>query len=559
MSNYSERNNAALAVALRRQYLSPLDVSSVFKCLADFEAYVTRNSAYTNSDYETADNEFLQKINPYSYPGQIVAVLDEENNTAKAYVINKCGALATGENIADRYSEVGKSIDVDAKTIEIKNGVLMLAGLNNVPAERTKAYQPTLDANGKLVWAPVSETTVEGLQTLVSALQERVSTIENKEATWDGAVTDVAAIKAKYIKEVAYAEDTGIFTFTLQDGTTKTVDLAIEKVVTNFAYDADSKNLVLTLADGSTQKVPMTAFIDDYTVEEGALQVQLAISEDNKISATIVDGSITEAKLSTDITEKLAQVQDGVDAKAALANKADKTVVDGLVTDNATNKADIASLKTNVADKVGEDEVNDLIAAASIDGSKVTGAVASATKAASATSADKTVGKLQFGNKEFDGSALQTLLASDLGALTPALIKAGSNITVSTDPETNEVTIAAQEAEDNRRVIKIDGTEKLAVDSKGALNLAGGANVTLVPVVDEDGNLTVTVQATDTKYTAGDGIEISEANVIALKAKSVDTASIADSAVTNEKIESVNVSKLAQTDDEILILDGGQA
>lgn len=559
MSNYSERNNAALAVALRRQYLSPLDVSSVFKCLADFEAYVTRNSAYTNSDYETADNEFLQKINPYSYPGQIVAVLDEENNTAKAYVINKCGALAEGENIADRYSEVGKSIDVDTKTIEIKNGVLMLAGLSNVPTERTKAYQPTLDANGKLVWSPVSETTVEGLQTLVSALQERVSTIENKESAWDGAVTDVAAIKAKYIKEVAYAEDTGIFTFTLQDGTTKTVDLAIEKVVTNFAYDADSKNLVLTLADGSTQEVPMTAFIDDYTVEEDALQIQLAISTDNKISATIVDGSITEAQLSSGITEKLAQIQDGVDAKAALADKADKTVVDGLVTDNTANKADIASLQTAIAEKVGEDEVNDLIAAASINGNKVTGTVANATKAASATSADKTVGKLQFGDKEFDGSALQTLLASDLGALTPALIKAGSNITVSTDPETNEVTISAQEAEDSRRVVKVDGTEKLAVDSKGALNLAGGANVTLVPVIDESGNLTVTVQATDTKYTAGDGIEISDANVIALKAKSVDTEAIADSAITNEKIESVNVSKLAQTDDEILILDGGQA
>lgn len=559
MSNYSERNNAALAVALRRQYLSPLDVSSVFKCLADFEAYVTRNSAYTNSDYETADNEFLQKINPYSYPGQIVAVLDEENNTAKAYVINKCGALAEGENIADRYSEVGKSIDVDTKTIEIKNGVLMLAGLSNVPTERTKAYQPTLDANGKLVWSPVSETTVEGLQTLVSALQERVSAIENKEAAWDGAVTDVAAIKAKYIKEVAYAEDTGIFTFTLQDGTTKIVDLAIEKVVTNFAYDADSKNLVLTLADGSTQKVPMTAFIDDYTVEEDALQIQLAISTDNKISATIVDGSITEAKLSSGITEKLAQIQDGVDAKAALADKADKTVVDGLVTDNTANKADIASLQTAIAEKVGEDEVNDLIASASINGNKVTGAVANATKAASATSADKTVGKLQFGDKEFDGSALQTLLASDLGALTPALIKAGSNITVSTDPETNEVTISAQEAEDNRRVVKVDGTEKLAVNSKGALNLAGGANVTLVPVIDESGNLTVTVQATDAKYTAGDGIEISDANVIALKAKSVDTEAIADSAITNEKIESVNVSKLAQTDDEILILDGGQA
>lgn len=588
MSNYAERINAALGVALRRQYLSPLDVSSVFKSMEDFTAYVTRNAAYSNAAYSAKENEFLQKINPYSYPGQVVAVLDEANSTAKAYIINKCGALEEGENIADRYSEVGKSIDVDTKTIQIKNGVLMLAGIENVPAERTKAYQPTLDANGKLVWSPVSETTVEGLQTLVSALQERVSAIEGKEDAWDGAVTDVAAIKAKYIKEVAYEESTGVFTFTLQDGTTKVVDLAIEKVVTNFEYDEESKSLILTLADGTKQMVPMTAFIDDYTVEENALQIQLAITNDNVISAAIVDGAVTEAKLSSAVNAKLAQIQDGVDAKAALADKADKLVVDGLVADNTTNKAGISELKTSVATKVDEDAVKVIIAGESISGSKVTGAVANATKAATADTANKTVGSLTISGKDgtskkFDGSAEITISAEDLGALTDSgelTIKvgetevatsagnaketvkfvAGDRVSIVADAETKEIKISADEAPDNRRAIRVNGEEKLGVESKGALNIVAGENVTVTAGdPDENGNVSLTIKAADTKYTAGTGITISEAKEVGIAAKAITNELIADNTIEDAKIKSVNVNKLVQTDGDILILNGGQA
>ena len=204
MANYTDRTNAALGVALRRQYLSPLDVSAVFRCLADFEAYVQRNVAYTNADYDATENTFLQKINPYSYDGQIVAVLDETAKTAKAYIINKAGALEDGETIEKRYSEIGGNLTGDGKTIEITNGVIMLAGLGSVPAERTKAYQPTLNPAGNIVWAEVSETTIEGLQTIVAALQERVSTLE----------TDVSDIKANYLKSVEYVPGTGVFTFT---------------------------------------------------------------------------------------------------------------------------------------------------------------------------------------------------------------------------------------------------------------------------------------------------------------------------------------------------------
>lgn len=123
MANYTDRTNAALGVALRRQYLSPLDVSAVFRCLADFEAYVQRNAAYTNASYEANENTFLQKINPYSYDGQIVSVLDEAGKTATAYIINKAGALDEGENIKDRYSKIGEVLVGDGKTIKITNTI----------------------------------------------------------------------------------------------------------------------------------------------------------------------------------------------------------------------------------------------------------------------------------------------------------------------------------------------------------------------------------------------------------------------------------------------------
>lgn len=173
MAKYTDRTNAALGVALRRQYLSPLDVSAVFRCLADFEAYVQRNVAYTNKAYAEDENTFLQKINPYSYDGQIVSVLDEAGEIATAYIINKAGELEENENIKDRYSKIGESLIGDDKTIEISNGVIMIAGIDSVPEERTKAYQPTLDTLGNIVWSEVSETTIEGLQAIVSALQTR--------------------------------------------------------------------------------------------------------------------------------------------------------------------------------------------------------------------------------------------------------------------------------------------------------------------------------------------------------------------------------------------------
>lgn len=115
----------------------------------------------------------------------------------------------------------------------------------------------------------------------------------------------------KAITEVYVNDETGIFTFNRQDGTFFQVDTLLEKVVTNFDYDGETQSIVLTLEDGTIKQIPMTAFIDDYTGVDGEI-ITITISNDNKISATIKNGTIGKEKLTTELQN-------------VIENKADKS------------------------------------------------------------------------------------------------------------------------------------------------------------------------------------------------------------------------------------------
>lgn len=514
MAKYTDRTNAALGVALRRQYLSPLDVSAVFRCLADFEAYVQRNVAYTNKAYAEDENTFLQKINPYSYDGQIVSVLDEAGEIATAYIINKAGELEENENIKDRYSKIGESLIGDDKTIEISNGVIMIAGIDSVPEERTKAYQPTLDTLGNIVWSEVSETTIEGLQAIVSALQTRVGAVE----------TDVAAIKSSYLKSVEYEPETGIFTFTNQTGEKQTVDLAIEKVVTNFEYNEETKSLDLTLADGTKQSVPMSAFIDVYTAAPDALQIQVAVSEGNIISATLVDGGISESKLDTALA---AKVNAGKAAADQVGSKADKTVVEEIA-------ADVAKLKTDVANVITEEEVNALIGEATIQGSQVSGAV---TNAQSAASADKVVGELTFGGKTYNGSSAQEITADDLGV---SILGKSGKLSDATEDETHRLVTDDEKTAWNNKQSKLTFDSIPTKDStnpvtSGAVYLADKANSDAIASILDGTSKVKKAETADNAVTASSAAKLSTARTISLSGDAMGSASFNgenDSAIT---------------------------
>ena len=112
------------------------------------------------------------------------------------------------------------------------------------------------------------------------------------------------------VKDVSVNTTTGVITITLLNGTTKSYDLAIEKVVTNFDIN-DQNELVLTLADGTTKTIDMTRFV--YDVSSTAT---ISMTINNRVmTASIVDGSVTMEKLDTAIQTEFRQYM--LDAQAA--------------------------------------------------------------------------------------------------------------------------------------------------------------------------------------------------------------------------------------------------
>lgn len=118
-----------------------------------------------------------------------------------------------------------------------------------------------------------------------------------------------SAESSKSVTNVSFDEKTGLFTISYSDNTTSTIDTKLEKVVVNFTYDQTTQNLVLTLDDGTTYNIPMSAFINVYSGSNGAM-ITISIDSANTISATIVDGSITESKLNADFVATLLRTTD---------------------------------------------------------------------------------------------------------------------------------------------------------------------------------------------------------------------------------------------------------
>lgn len=187
------------------------------------------------------------------------------------------------------------------------------------------------------IGAAVEGLTGETVQAILSALK---TLLDSKAASADmeaalGGKSDTSVTDA-HIKSVAFDAGTGVFTFTKENGTTVTVDTALEKVAVNFAYDEDTQSLVLTLADGSTQHVSLAAFLTT-TEFEDSNTIEWSVSG-NMVRATIKSGSITDAMLSSTLKTML---QGYVSAAANSATNAEASATNAAT--SATNAANNAA------------------------------------------------------------------------------------------------------------------------------------------------------------------------------------------------------------------------
>lgn len=145
-------------------------------------------------------------------------------------------------------------------------------------------------------------------------------------ATWDTTKANQSDLLL-CVKSIDYDTETGVFVFTWQNGTTKTVDLNIEKIPVSFSMSAQGV-ITMTTEDGTTYTADVGSLIKTYTFTDSS-QIDFTVTTDqsgNKtVTASIVAGSITGTELEPNY---LANCQNAANAASGSATSADTSSKD---------------------------------------------------------------------------------------------------------------------------------------------------------------------------------------------------------------------------------------
>lgn len=266
--------------------------------------------------------------------------------------------------------------------------------------------------------------------------------IETEKPDLEGYVKDTRTINGKNLKAdvvLGVADIDGAASKT-EVSTAKTevlgeVDTKLEGYVK--ATELDGKGYITKDVDNLTNYTTTTA-----------LNTALGNKQDKNTTLTAIAALAGEG-----LVKKTA---DGVELDAnAYITEADLT--DYAKSADVTNEINEA-----VADKQTAEQVNALIAAATIQGSKVEGTVANATTAATA---NKVANKLTIGSEEYDGLASVEVTAATLGALTEVPAATAEKIggfKLLGEEETAEETAT-------HRIVKLDAHDHAYVDIPAAM------------------------------------------------------------------------------------------
>lgn len=121
--------------------------------------------------------------------------------------------------------------------------------------------------------------------------------IDNRVIQLDTTKADMNVVNGM-VSDVSLNESNGVITITYKDGSTKTYDTNLEKIAVNFDYDSETERLILTMPDGTTQYVDLSALITQFEFADSDT-IAFSVDSSGKVSASIKNGSITEAMLET--------------------------------------------------------------------------------------------------------------------------------------------------------------------------------------------------------------------------------------------------------------------
>ena len=194
----------------------------------------------------------------------------------------------------------------------------------------TKAHDSSKNTfweNYPSIASPIIDTELNRNEVSVDTVDDRVITLDTTKAEQSDLL--------QAFKDVSLDSTTGVITFTLFNNTTKTIDTLLEKIAINFDYDDNPssphyQNLVIELEDGTYKYIDMSALITQYEFTDSSC-ISWTIGNDGSVTANIIDGSITGAKLQPNY------LADCLSAKSGAENAEADAIAKALVAEGYAN------------------------------------------------------------------------------------------------------------------------------------------------------------------------------------------------------------------------------
>lgn len=300
-------------------------------------------------------------------------------------------AQKTADDITTLVGTIPASSEAETVTAYVDEQVTKATGDAKKVADDLSAYETANDARVKTV-----EDDIDALEGRATALETAVGTVADLDTTSKevvGAINELveALEDAQEAGEVSMVEAVGtdnvLKSYTFYQGEQKeankigTINIPKDLVVTSGEVVKDPSGqpkgtyIKLTIAN---QEAPIFInvldLVNDFTVEQSAAQVQLAISETREISAEIVDGSVdtdalgasavttakiadenvTKAKLSADVQATLDKADGAAQAitdaiEALDSTKSQTAGADGLALEVVEEDGKITSISGSIA------------------------------------------------------------------------------------------------------------------------------------------------------------------------------------------------------------------
>lgn len=178
-----------------------------------------------------------------------------------------------------------------------------------------KAHSRTNWQNYPSVDTPLNETNLNKLDSALDTIDDRVIELDTTKA-------DQSTVLG-CLKNVTYNTNTGVFTFTWQNGTQLQVDLNIEKIPVSFTM-SDAGVITMRNTDGTTSTVNVGNLIKTYTfttANEIVFNTTTDSSGNKTIKASIKDGSIVAAKLQPNFLADCNTAKNGAVSAASSASE----------------------------------------------------------------------------------------------------------------------------------------------------------------------------------------------------------------------------------------------